>query len=296
VAFEGGRVSWDKPQTGVLPGGRLHLQHGPIDLVIRAEGEPALVASSYVAASERFQTVLGELAAELAMLRQPLQGVTPPDASSPIARRMIAACWPYRNAFITPMAAVAGSVADEIYAVMLAIAPDLRTLFVNNGGDVAVHVADGQVLRIGVVADLEAAIPEGVIRVHYGSGIGGIATSGWRGRSFSLGIADAVSILAHSAAAADAAATIIANFVDVDDPAVSRASAISLDPDSDLGGLLVTTDVRPLANHQIDAALAAGSAQAQRFLDEGMILAAAMVLQGQWRIVQGQSGLLFPMA
>ncbi len=289
-------MNWGKPQAGTLPGNRLHLQHGPIDLVIKAEGEPALVARSYTAATERFHSVLNELVSELGLLRQPLQGNTPPYASSPIACRMIAACWPYREAFITHMAAVAGSVADEIRAIMLATAPDLRMLYVNNGGDIAVYVAEGEILKIGVVADLAKAVPDGVISIVGGSGIGGIATSGWRGRSFSLGVADAVTVLAHSAAEADAAATIIANAVDVDDPAVSRAPARSLDPDSDLGDFLVTTDVRSLPDHQIDAALSAGSDQARRLLDASMILAAALVVQGKWRIVQGRSGLLFPMA
>ena len=64
----------------------------------------------------------------------------------------------------------------------------------------------------------------------------GIATSGWRGRSFSLGIADAVTVLADRAAAADAAATIIANAVDLPGhPAIVRVPACELAPDSDLG-------------------------------------------------------------
>ncbi len=289
-------MSWREPQVGVLPGGRLHLQHGPIDLVIKVEGDPALVSRSYAAASERFHTVLHELASELNLLRKPLSGDRPPDASSPIARRMIAACWPHRAVFITPMAAVAGAVADEISAIMLAATPDMRTLYVNNGGDIAVHVVDNEMLRIGIVPDLAEAMPEAAIRVCHGSGIRGIATSGWRGRSFSLGIADAVTVLAHSAAEADAAATIIANVVDVADPAVSRACAQSLDPDSDLGELLVTTHVGALPENQVLAALSAGSDQAQRLLDAALILAAALVVQGKWRIVQGRSGLLFPMA
>ena len=99
-------------------------------------------------------------------------------------------------------------------------------------------------------------------------------------------------MLAQSAAEADAAATIIANAVEVVDPVISRESARSVDPDSDLGDLLVTTHVGPLAKRQIDGALAAGSDQAQRLLDARMILAAAIVLQGNWRILPGRSGLL----
>jgi uncharacterized protein len=289
-------LNWPPPQIATLPGGRLHLQHGPIDLVIGAEGETADVRRASAAAAERFRTALLELTAELPPLRRPLAGGDPPEASSPIARRMIAACWPHRAAFITPMAAVAGSVADEIQAVMLATAPDLRTLYVNNGGDIAVHVAAGETLRIGVVPDLVKAMPEGVITLAHGSGVGGIATSGWRGRSFSLGIADAVTVLARSAAEADAAATIIANAVDVDDPGIRRAPARSLDPDSDLADLPVTTDVGALSDAHITTALAAGARVAQGLLDARMIPAAALSLQGHWRITQARSGLLSAMA
>ncbi len=223
-------MSWAAARAALLSDGRLHLQHGPIDLVIGAEGEPDLVRAAWEAASHRFATVLGELTDELALLRRPLEGDAPPDLRSPIARRMLAACWPHRAVFITPMAAVAGAVADEIAATILAAAPGLRTLHVNNGGDIAVHAAPGATVKIGMVADLALAVPEGRITVGHDSGIGGVATSGWRGRSFSLGIADAVTVLACDAAAADAAATIIANAVDADDPAVRRSPARLLDP------------------------------------------------------------------
>ncbi|WP_204349766.1 hypothetical protein, partial [Klebsiella pneumoniae] len=80
----------------------------------------------------------------------------------------------------------------------------------------------------------------------YGDGIGGIATSGAQGRSFSLGIADSVTVLARDAASADAAATLIANAVDLDHPAIRRRPARNLDPDSDLGDRLVTVGVGDL--------------------------------------------------
>ncbi len=132
-------MSWAAAKAALLPDGRLHLQHGPIDLVIGAEGDPEILRAASEAASRRFATVLGELTEELALLRRPLADETPPAPRSPIARRMVAACWPHRAVYITPMAAVAGAVADEIAAAMLAAAPGLRTLHVNNGGDIAVH-------------------------------------------------------------------------------------------------------------------------------------------------------------
>jgi hypothetical protein len=119
------------------------------------------------------------------------------------------------------------------------------------------------------------------LHVDAASGIGGVATSGWDGRSFSLGIADAVTVLARDAATADVAATLLANAVDADDPAVTRTPAADLDPDSDLGALPVTTAVGALSAGAVDDALAAGRAQAERWVREGRILAALIAVQGR---------------
>jgi len=113
----------------------------------------------------------------------------------------------------------------------------------------------------------------------------GIATSGWRGRSFSLGIADSVTVLAPTAAAADAAATIVANAVDVDDARIARAPASSVRDDSDLGDRLVTLVVPPLPSELVAAALARGTAEARRQIAAGRIVAAVLSLQGRWSVV-----------
>jgi hypothetical protein len=272
--------AWTKPQIAALPGERLHLQHGPIDLVIKAEGDGLSVRLAYAAAARRFETILPELTAELPLLRAPLAGASPPQAKSPVATRMIAACWPHRADFITPMAAVAGAVADAMLAAILQAAPDLGSAYVNNGGDIAAHVAAGRILRIGLVPDLTRAAPEGLVTLTSDSGVGGIATSGWRGRSFSLGIADAVTVLARSAAEADAAATMVANAVDCGHPAISRAPACSLDPDSDLGDLMVTTGVGPLSAAERADAMEAGLGRARGLLRSGLIVGALVALQG----------------
>jgi hypothetical protein len=116
----------------------------------------------------------------------------------------------------------------------------------------------------------------------------GVATSGWRGRSFSLGIADAVTVLASSAAVADAAATLIANAVDLPGhPAIERTPAGDLDPQSDLGDLLVTREVGPLAANEIDIALAAGALEAEHWRRAGVIEAAALRLGEASRLVGG---------
>lgn len=120
--------------------------------------------------------------------------------------------------------------------------------------------------------------------IQAGDGIGGIATSGRGGRSLSLGIADSVTVLAKTAAAADVAATLIANAVNVDAPQVERCKACELDPDSDLGEQLVVTGCGDLTLNQIDTALNAGEAFAKNLVRSKRIQSAFIVLQGQSRV------------
>lgn len=267
----------------MLSGNRLHLSQGPIDLVIWADGAPEAVAWAYRAAERRFNGLLAELCAELALLRIPLRA-SPPSFQGAIAKRMAEACWPHRAVYITPMAAVAGAVAEAVLVAMTAAAP-LARAYVNDGGDIALHVTPGTSLAIGVVRSLEKAVPEGEIQIGYDMPVRGIATSGRHGRSFSLGIADAVTVLACNAPSADAAATLIANAVNVDDPAIVRRPARGLDADSDLGDLPVVVGVGPLSPVQIVAALDVGVARAEAMCRAGLIEAALLTLTGEWRSV-----------
>src|SRR5262249_22665650 len=200
-------------------GGRLHLQHGPIDLIIEAFGGPDEVERAYRQAIDRFGDILPTLVRELPLLRRPVGDVYPL-LRGPVARRMAEAVWPHRAVYITPMAAVAGSVADEMLQAML-LGRTLDKAYVNNGGDIAFHLSEGHELRAGIFVDAL----DGAVRLTHDSPVCGIATSGWGGRSFSLGIADSVTVLSANAAAADAAATIIANAVNADHPTIERQPA-----------------------------------------------------------------------
>jgi ApbE superfamily uncharacterized protein (UPF0280 family) len=272
-----------------LPDGRQHWRHGPIDLVIEARGEPAAVAAAHAAAWCHFEGLLAELVAELGALRSPVSAS--PVVRGQVARRMLAACLPYAPEFITPMAAVAGSVADEI--VRFFDLAGVERACVNNGGDIAIHLAPGQSLRIGLVADAYRPSVDADLTLDANGPVRGIATSGWRGRSFSLGVADSVTVLASTAATADAAATMIANAVDVDHPAIRRKPACEVKDDSDLGARLVTVDVGELPRRLVIDALERGAAAAATFLDRGLIIGAALALQKQWRTI-GAAALSLP--
>jgi ApbE superfamily uncharacterized protein (UPF0280 family) len=187
------------------------------------------------------------------------------------------------------MAAVAGAVADTVMAAIRAV-PGIERAYVNNRGDIAVHMTPGTSLGIGVVPELRRPLMAASLRIGYGDGIGGVATSGWDGRSFSLGIADAVTVLAASAAQADAAATLIANAVDCDHPAIIRAPARHLREDTDLGDLPVTVGVGALPERAIEQALAQGAGHAEKLHRAGLIFAAGLVLQGRTRTIGALPG------
>jgi uncharacterized protein len=332
------------PVAAMLPDGRrLHLQHGPIDLIVAAWGAEREVRAAYAQAVRCFEDVLATLVAELSVLRTPLINPLRPrsggrgcerservrwvaprrdgdqyesgDTTSPfpslrdgplpspplrggegdyvrgpVAKRMVAACEPFSDVFITPMAAVAGAVADHVLAAMCA-GRQLERAFVNDGGDIAFYLAPGQRLSCGVVADLAAPGLDGSFTLTSDMPVRGLATSGRAtkgsgGRSFSLGIADAVTVLARDAAAADAAATIIANAVDLPGhAAITRVPASSIDPDSDLGNIPVTVDLGPLREIEIERALTAGAARAETLRQAGHIHGAVLVLRRRFACV-----------
>ena len=205
-----------------LPDGRLHLQEGPIDLVIGAEGPAGAVQDAYAVAIRAFDGLLAGLAAELPLLRAPADD-TPAAVQGPVARRMVMAVHPHRTVFVTPMAAVAGAVADHVLAAMVEGAPGLTKAFVNDGGDIAFHLTPGTRLELGLGPDLTA-------------------------------------------------------------PALAGSAAI---PDSDLGDRPVVLEVGELSEAEIEAALDAGAAEAERMRAAGLIHAAALALRGRWRVAAG---------
>jgi uncharacterized protein len=271
-----------QPQVAWLKDGkRLHLQDGPIDLIVEANGTRENLRGAYDAAIGRFTGLLDQLCDELPLLRAAadpvkctLQGV--------VARRMHAAVAPFASDhFITSMAAVAGSVAEEILAAMVQAAP-LDRAYVNNGGDIALHLTGDETFAVGLIDRPDRFGLMRTTEIRADDPARGVATSGWHGRSFSLGIADAVTVMAKTAAQADAAATIIANAVDLPGhPAIIRCPADELQPDSDLGSCLVTRDVGFLTPSEISAALEAGAAKARQLLGCGLIEASILHLRGE---------------
>lgn len=280
VPDHGPQVAWR------ADGERLHLQHGPIDLIIECEGTPDACAAAYQAAIDRFDGLLVDLVTELDLLRTPLTPGALPSPVGTVAARMVEAGGRHcEDEIVTPMVAVAGSVADEVGAAMSAAA-SLDRWMVNNGGDIAFGLEPGRHYRIGLVVDprratVASAPVESAVVIAADPGIGGVATSGRHGRSLSLGIADAVTVFAPTAAGADAAATVIANRVDIGPHTeVMRRPARELDPDSDLGGRPVTVDVGVLSVDEVRNALGNGLGYAESCVGRGLISGAVLHLAG----------------
>jgi ApbE superfamily uncharacterized protein (UPF0280 family) len=279
-----------RPISQELSQGRRHFQHGPIDVIAYAEGDLGSVERAHDAAWQRFGQILPELVHELTELRKPVRGAG--RLKGPIAQSMWQACKAClidsdADAFLTPMAAVAGSVAQELSACYQA--PGIRRAWINNGGDIALHLTENTAVSIGLFADLArldkqqliaGVQTDAVFKVEHGMGIAGVATSGWRGRSFSLGIADSVTVFAASASQADAAATMIANAVNVADARIVRKPANALKDDSDLGQQLVTVAVPALGQEEIAEALEAGLKKAHTLKQNGLICACVLSCQG----------------
>ncbi len=272
----------DVPQVNWLPDGkRLQMRHGPIDLIVEAAGTADDVRRAYNQAAGAFDGLLADLTSELDVLRRPVAGGECP-LRGEVARSMWHAAHRFSSVgFVTPMIAVAGAVSDRILSAMIS-GPNLSKAYVNNGGDIALQLQPGQSFDIGVCANLESGAMASTAHITASGGVGGIATSGWRGRSHSLGIADAVTVLAEKAASADAAATLIANAIDLPvHPAIRRTPARELAPDSDLGARLVTVDVGLLDGHAIEDALTKGHEISNRMIDAGEIIAVFASLQGR---------------
>ena len=273
----------DRPTARLLgDGSRLHLQHGPIDLIIGVDAPTPLIrTTAFQSASRRFNSILSELVAELPLLKTAGALAEP---KGKVARRMVDAIRPHTAShFVTPMAAVAGAVADEILLVLTTDLAITRA-YVNNGGDIALHLAKATQYA-AQIAGLDGS-SHGRIVIDATTGVRGIATSGQGGRSLSFGIADSVTVLGRTAADADVAATLIANAVDLQgSEAITRTPASDHDPDSDLGHRLVVTHVGPLTTQEISDALDAGAQVAQSMVQDGLIEGAALFLRHNQRII-----------
>ncbi len=133
-----------------------------------------------------------------------LEPVKVPESAPAIVREMAAAG---TKARVGPMAAVAGAIAEQVGRELLAFSPEI---IVENGGDIFLKILKKRV--VGIYAGESPLTGKIGLEINPQDTPLGICTSsGTVGHSLSYGKADAVVVVATSAALADAAATAIGN-------------------------------------------------------------------------------------
>ena len=266
-----------RPDTTIL------LNHGPISMTLSARREtiPSREAAECGAVQvvEMFDALVASNCFAEARNFIEYVDTTRREEFPETLTRMFDSTAALREPFFTPMAAVAGTFSDLAVEAMAAAGADYAVA--NNGGDIAYRLPAGRsAFKVGVISDLKHNKVTHILTLAPDLRKGGIATSGFGGRSLTRGVASAVTVLARSSSEADAAATSIANATDCDDPAIVRCLACELDTTTDIPGLSVTKEIGPLCTASIRGALEKGAKRAEELCERGMIRGAVLFLAG----------------
>src|SRR3990172_7970434 len=236
-----------------LSNGSVLVDYGPMRMFITVfeNGYPLIDLAkkgAYLAIN-----VLGDLAGFLTVIKRKTQKIEVEEGFPDVVRRMIEATKRMGEPDLTPLAAVAGTASDMVADFIFGLGG--TKVIVDNGGDIAIRLRGGEVAKVGVKTDIHDARPAYLISIDSSMGIGGVATSGLGGRSFTKGIASAATVLSKNASFADAAATVIGNFTNVEDRGIQRALAEKIYPDTDILGEWVTIEVGQLSKEKVEEAL-----------------------------------------
>lgn len=262
------------------------LEYGPVTMILEAVGENGPDSAIACAGAESVLDHFEALAAVLPAAKAMISAHDGKEQYPRVLQIMIQAVRSLGEKDFTAMAAVAGTLSD--LAVERMSREGAGYAMANNGGDIAFTLTRSKKeMRVGVVSDLAVGVPTHRVVIPYGSGIGGVATSGFGGRSLTRGVASAVTVMAKNGALADAAATAIANACDTQDPAVQKCLAEEMDYDTDIRGLSVTRSVGTMSDLSISEALVSGAERASELCDQGMIEGAVLFVAGcmelRWR-------------
>jgi hypothetical protein len=223
--------------------------------------------------------VLEDLARFLPLLKRKSGALQVKEAFPDVVRRMIEATKKMEEPDLTPLAAVAGTASDVVADFIFDKGG--TKIIVDNGGDIAIRLREGEVAKVGVKTEIDAKWPTYLISINSATRIGGVATSGLGGRSFTKGIASAATILSQTASVSDAAATVIGNFTNVEGANIARSLAEEIYPDTDLVGEWITTRVGELSQGKVKEALNNGLSKAYSICQKRLIHGALIALQGR---------------
>lgn len=261
-----------------LPDGRVFVDYGPVSMVITARKDGKMAPELADGVLKPIREALSQLAGVLPRLRAYSGSLDPSDLSG-LARRMADATLAVAESTLTPMATVAGAMAD--LAAQWIWQKGADTVIVNNGGDIALRQKAGGSIRMGILPDLGNGQVDTVVAIRAEEGIGGVCTSGLGGRSLTRGIAGGVTVFSRDSLQADACATHIANTSYVESPRVHTCLAGELDPGSDIAALTVVTQVDPLTEEEIRQGLSQMRREMERQREMGNLIKAAADIQGR---------------
>ena len=219
-----------------------------------------------------------------------------------LAQRMIESVRAIGDMDLTPMAAVAGTIADAVADWLFG--RGLTKVVVDNGGDIAIRLAAGETATVGIRPRIDCLDISHIADLNDRRSSWGVTTSGRGGRSFTRGIASAVTVIAESASIADAAATAIANACFVEDSSIVQMKAEApaqkqiieqMDPNTDLKGLAVTIDVGPLSIAKKIEAVQTALSKADTFCRKECIVGALIVLEDVFVMTEGARELISPL-
>ena len=276
---------------GVIDEETVLAECGPMRLVIRAWDEKQPQIKLARQAAEKSISYLERIARCRPLLSRPVPEIEdlPEDE---LALAMISSTRAIGDKDLTPMAAVAGTIADAVADGLFE--QGLTRVIVDNGGDIAFRMAEGEKVSVGIRPQVSSPLISHVIHLDCSRSTWGVTTSGMGGRSFTKGIASAVTVLAENASVADAAATAVANACFVEDKAILQLPAENMDPHSDLAGIRVTTEVKPLSSESIRMAVESARHKAEHLCQKGLIIGAFIALGGVCTMTDGMKKFAMP--
>ena len=269
---------------GVIDEESVLAECGPMRLIIRAwnKGKPQIHLAHR--AAEKSFMYLERIARHRSELSRPFPKIEAPPADA-LAIAMVQSVDAVGDFDLTPMAAVAGTIADAVADWLFGCG--VTRAIVDNGGDISIRLLENETVTVGIRSDVNDRKISHVVCLDAGQITYGITTSGVGGRSFTKGIASAVTVLAARASVADAASTAIANACFVEDSRIVQLPAEKIDPNSDLAGTLVTTEVGPLSSEKKLTAIKSAQKKAEYLLQKGVIIGAFIALGNQFVITDG---------
>ncbi len=261
----------------VLPGGSVLAESGPMRLVISAGVGKVLQTKMALRAAEESFGFLERVARHRTFLGRGFLEHRE-EINDPLVLKMISSVVMVGDDDLTPMAAVAGTIADEVADFLFE--RGMTKVVVDNGGDVAIRADREDPITVGIRPDVSDRAVSYVIGLDPSLCSHGVATSGLGGRSLTRGIASAATVVAQTASLADAAATAVANATSLEDAQVWRRPAEELDPYTDIPGTDVTVKVGALSEENKSRAVSKAILRAEDLVRREVILGAFVAVQG----------------